>query len=144
MMWKYQPCKTRAFNRASSTLTVRTNHLDVKWKSYFWIGHTNHSHTHLNFLVPAFCNFAFNEIKFESRDFRDLWGRGIQDETLDIDTGPGDPWLGLGVTCQIQRQLGCISTQARHKPADKMQGVGHGDKIIIIWNILIPVEDRPG
>lgn len=71
-------------------------------------------------------------------------GERIQDETLDIDTEPGDPWLGPGVTCQIQRQRGCISTQARHKPADKMQGVGHGDKIIIIWNILIPVEDRPG
>ena len=32
----------------------------------------------------------------------------------------------------------------RHRRLIKLQGVGHGDKIIIIWNILISVEDRPG
>ena len=71
---------------------------------------------------------------FKSKDLRDFWGRGPGEITAEtsgfdnIDMSPGD----LGVTCQMERQHGCISTQARHKPADKMQGVGHGDKIIII------------
>ena len=134
MMWKLENTNPARQSQVHAQYE-RINHLDVKWKSFSWpLNRSYKSFSHMLHIYYIWAPVFKNQTELN-------WGASESLPALDM-RHVGYPWLG--VTCQIQRQLGCISPQARHKPADKMQGVGHGDKIIIIWNILIPVEDRPG